>query len=426
MKQHYDSSAEIMTIENANGDQIIMGITPGGILSFVQDGEGNVCTTEFDENDLLRNLTFPDGTIEKYEYDGNKQLKQFTNRAGDVFNFELDEKGNIVSKIFPDGDTTHYLYDNRGVLVEATNSIVKMLFSYNDDGTPSMVQYSNGRELHYRYDDSRRIGLYDNQGYNVSYLYNKRGRLYQVKDNNKADTDLLTVEFDVQGRISRQIHANNCSTQIFYNKRGKRQEKLETSCYTATGSKVMSTTEYTFDVRNRIKSRNSSYGFWTYGYDAASQVTSWIDPNGTETQITYDKARNRRVLSKDGEDTFYDVNNLNQYQSYGADVDFSYDQNGHLVLIVDRDAATTKRFSYNFENKLEEIATPSEVCRFSYDALGNLYRKVCGNETVDYFVDPFGFSGANVIAEVSILSYQYINQLTCINFALNFAKLARL
>ena len=394
-----------MILEDANGDQVVMGMKPYGIVTFIEDGEGNVRTAQYDDGDLLKNLTFPDGTIEKYEYDDIKQLEKFTNRAGDVTSFEWDGEGNAVTKVLPNSGIVHYLYDIRGYLVEASNAVGKMFFSYNDDGTPSMVRYANGKELHYRYDGkSRRTGLTDNEGYNISYVYNKKGQLHQVIDNSHGGIALLTVEYDVQGRIVRQVNSNNCSTDISYNKRGKRQEKRETACKTLDSSDVILTTKYTYDHRNRIKYRNSSYGFWSYGYDAASQLTSWIDPSGTETVIVYDRARNRRVVSTDGEERFYEVNSLSQYESFGSDVDFSYDQNGRLVRIVDRDAAKTERFSFNDENKVVEIATSDELCTFSYDAMGNLYQMVCGTTTTDFLVDPFGLSGADIVTEVSFIT----------------------
>ena len=386
-----------MQVEDANGETNVFGVTPSNVIQSTMDGEGNQCTAEYVE-DLLSKVTFPDGTTESYMYDGNDQLKHFTTRSGDEIVYELDEAGRMVGKTTSTGESSHYLYDSRGFIIEAANNAGSITFSYNDDGSPSSVRYSNGRELHYEYDDqSRRIGLSDNDGYNISYSYSRKGELSEVKDNNQNGLVLLKIDYDKQGRVSQRTNANGCSTKFGYDQRGKKQNVLKTTC----NSEVVISTEYHFDQRNRIRSMNTSTGgIWGYRYDAKSQLISWTDPEGSETKITYDKAQNRRVVSVDGEDTGYEVNELNQFLRYGSDVAFEYSSGGFLIRIIDRGNNIIERYSYNAEGKLVELTTPSESCRFVYDAMENLHQKICTDHTTTYLVDPFGFFGEEIVGEV--------------------------
>ena len=50
----------------------------------------------------------------------------------------------------------------------------------------------------------------------------------------------------------------------------------------------------------------------------------------------------------------------------------------------------------------------SRRCNFIYDSLGNLYKKKCGQQEVQYIVDPFGNPGADIIGQVDeILSLRF-------------------
>ena len=397
-EESYDVTTDTLTIVDANGAVNSLGLQPNGDVNYIQDGAGNVRTASY-ERDLLANVTFADGSKEEYFYE-NGRLTSFKTRMGDVITYESDENGNVVKKDVPDKDTTYYLYDHRGFVVEATNGIGKIVIDYTESGLPLMVQYPSGRVLVYEYDEtSRRTGLHDNIGYNVTYVYDDKGNLAHVIDSSNS-IQVLDVEFDSLGRVSRRGAGNGCSTAYEYDTRGKKVKSLTTTC-SDTGDVL--DVKYGFDSRNRINAMNSSSGNWRYRYDAASQVTAWIDPTGKETQITYDNARNRRLLSEDNTDVAYTVNNLNQYETFGGDVQFQHDMNGNLVEVLNQAQGDAEKYMFGADSQLVGLTTSEHDCSFSYDALGNLYQKTCAGQTTTYLVDPFGYFGADVVAEVSCL-----------------------
>ncbi|XP_072028717.1 uncharacterized protein [Amphiura filiformis] len=398
-EEKYDVTTDTLMVLDANGATNALGLQPNGDVNYIKDGEGNVRTAAY-QNDLLINVTFPDGSKEEYFYDDNGSLTGFKTRNGDTLSYESDENGNIVKKEVPDEPPTYYLYDHRGFVVEATNGIGKILIDYTVSGLPFMVQYPNGRILTYEYDDqSRRTGLHDNMGYNITYVYDNNGQLVDVIDNSKA-IKVLEVDFDSLGRVSRRGTGNGCSTDYEYDARGKKIKSLKTSCLDSGNSASILEVEYGFDSRNRVKEMNSTSGNWRYRYDATSQVTGWIDPRGKETSITYDNAKNRRVLSEGSTDTAYTVNNLTQYENFGNDIEFEHDMNGNLVEILDQAQGDVDRFVYSVDSQLVGIASSEEDCSLTYDALGNLYQKTCSGKTTTYLVDPFGYFGSDVLAEL--------------------------
>ena len=39
-------------------------------------------------------------------------------------------------------------------------------------------------------------------------------------------------------------------------------------------------------------------------------------------------------------------------------------------------------------------------CNYVYDGFGNLYKKTCGQNEVQYLIDPFGNPGADIVGQV--------------------------
>ncbi len=399
--ERYDVTTDTLMVIDANGATNSLGLRPNGDVNFIEDGEGNVRIASY-QQDLLVNVTFPDGSKEEYFYDERGTLSSFTTRKGDSISYESDENGNVVKIEVPEEPPTYFLYDHRGFIVEATNGIGKILIDYTASGLPLSVQYPNGRILTYEYDDeSRRTGLYDNMGYNITYVYDDQSQLVDVVDNSQS-VKVLEADFDSLGRVSHRATGNGCGTDYEYDTRGKKIKSLKTSCTNDGNSEnILLEVEYGFDSRNRIKEMNTTSGNWRYRHDATSQVTGWTDPTGKETRITYDNAKNRRVVAEGSSEIAYTVNNLNQYEQFGDDVLFEHDMNGNLVEILDQVQGDAERFVYSAESQLVGIATSETDCSFSYDALGNLYQKTCSGQTTTYLVDPFGYFGADVLAEVS-------------------------
>ena len=57
------------------------------------------------------------------------------------------------------------------------------------------------------------------------------------------------------------------------------------------------------------------------------------------------------------------------------------------------------RFQKNFIKNLTHCFCYCR-CNYVYDGFGNLYKKTCGQNEVQYIIDPFGNPGADIVGQV--------------------------
>ncbi|XP_071964990.1 uncharacterized protein [Antedon mediterranea] len=411
-KETYDASTGVFLETDPNGVETSISYSSNGDILAIEDGNGNIRTGTYDETQSV--ITYPDMTTEVVNYDENGHISSFKSRAGEMTEFNHNEAGNLVYKKIPDEDPTYYQYDHRGFVTQATNSIGTIFIRYNTDGFPLSVTYPNGRELVYEYDRYLRTRIYDanNQDYDIRYIYDDLDRLVSVVDEGSAKRqELMQLQYDNKQRMIERKTGNNCST--IYSYTDTTVESQVTSCIDANQANLMSEV-YEFDQRNRLRVLNSSDGVWTYGYDSASQIISWTDPTGKSTEVKYDDAGNRRILTINDNSKAYAVNNLNQYASYGKGEYWSYDLNGNLAKIQpDNIYGDTESYTFSDDNRLQEYSTAEQDCSLEYDALGNIYRSTCDGKTTQILVDPFGYFGAEIISEETadrLLKYVFAGQ----------------
>ncbi|KAJ7392606.1 hypothetical protein OS493_010257 [Desmophyllum pertusum] len=159
---------------------------------------------------------------------------------------------------------------------------------------------------------------------------------------------------------------------------------------------------YNYDRKGRIIQLNTTSGTWRYKFDAASQLIQSTDPRGKVVRYTYDKRKNRVVVSEEpGNKTLYAVNKVNQYSTAG-NYDIKYDMNGNMEEKTNRNVRNDSvKFKFSSEDFLLQAETPNKRCNYVYDGLGNLYKKSCGQTEVQYVIDPFGNPGADIIGQIS-------------------------
>ncbi|KAJ7392617.1 hypothetical protein OS493_010268 [Desmophyllum pertusum] len=159
---------------------------------------------------------------------------------------------------------------------------------------------------------------------------------------------------------------------------------------------------YNYDRKGRISQLNTTSGNWRYKFDAASQLIQSTDPRGKVVRYTYDKRKNRVVVSEEpGNKTLYAVNKVNQYSTAG-NYDIKYDMNGNMEEKTNRNVRNDSvKFKFSAEDFLLQAETPNKRCNYVYDGLGNLYKKSCSQTEVQYVIDPFGNPGADIIGQIS-------------------------
>jgi YD repeat-containing protein len=160
-----------------------------------------------------------------------------------------------------------------------------------------------------------------------------------------------------------------------------------------------------------------------YGYDNVYELTSEVMKDSGGTTIysiswTYDNVGDRATQTKDGNQTSYTYNNMNQMSAAG-NTTFTYDSNGNTASKTESQATTN--YNWDYENRLAKIDNPSGDdyvyeydgdgmrvrsghdsgqgnvwdTRFYYDAGGSRYSYLfesddSKNVTVADTIDPYG------------------------------------
>ena len=131
--------------------------------------------------------------------------------------------------------------------------------------------------------------------------------------------------------------------------------------------------EYSYDAINQLKTetKKSSLGVVLYSYS-----------------YTYDAAKNRLAMVKNGITTFYSYNNLNQLtQTSGGDsTTYTYDLNGNQIKTTTLAGVTT--YAYDSENRLTKITYPDlTTSTFTYDGDGRRIKSAEGAAVTNYLYD---------------------------------------
>ena len=402
--ESFDQNLKTNTITNAEG----------GITKIIYESNGQSVKELIDQNankyqahyneDYLVNITYPDNLTENFNYDENGFLKETIKRSGKKIHYSRDNKGFLYEKKFPTGNNVLYQYNENGFLISAKTEASLVEISYDQENRPISIKYDKTKGLIYSYDDlGRRSSLSDLSGeYNVTYHYDKIGRLVQVRE--KGKKNLLMVNY-TDGYISSRETNDHTTARYTFNKITNNLEKIE---IVDKNKRTINEYSYGYDKFGRISAINDSANRYEFSYDLLSQLVSYKDDKGNITEINYGKTLNRRSISLNGNKENYITNSMNQIQQVSSDEFVYYDNDGNLVRIENKTAKTTKVFEYNIENKLEFSKGESTTCSITYDALGNLKTETCEDTVNDYLIDPFGVFGTDIIGKVQFLNLTYL------------------
>ena len=250
-------------------------------------------------------------------------------------------------------ERTFYEYDSRRRLTRGTNNEGSVQIVYNDDGVPLQVIYSSGRTIMYGYNSAnQRLYIADNSGYNVTYSYDGKSRLSEIRHARSGEL-VASFQYSLTGEVVRKLLGNGAYSTYHY--QGDSQRLSELRNYLPNGT-LSSRLIYLYDRKGKITGMTSLNGNWTYMYDAAGQLIKWTSPSGGATEYTYDSRGNRVVQTKNNRQEGYSVNNMNQYTMFNESDTFTYDANGNLRQKII--GGRTENFVFNSEGKLTETETP--------------------------------------------------------------------
>jgi RHS repeat-associated protein len=338
---NYDAMNRLTKVTNPDTTHTDFAYDTRGRRTSVTDANGKVTTYAYDDADRLISVTdaqTPSAGVTTYAYDTENNLTSITDALGRTTSFEYDARGRVTKTIFP----------------ASSGAGAGLSETYNYDNLGNLLSKVDrkGQTITYGYDSLNRLTTKTlGATGSVTYTYDNLGRLTEAQD----ATGTYGLAYDNLGRLTQTTTDYAfLPGQTFTMSYGYDAASNRTS-FTDPQSGV---TNYVYDTLNRLGSlTNPQTQMFTFGYDNLSRRTSLARPNGVTTSYTYDNlSRLLSVLHKDPaqqviDGATYTVDNLGNRtskQNHLAGVTDSYTHDPIYQLTqVTRAAATTEFYNYD-------------------------------------------------------------------------------
>lgn len=404
----YDDDGNITSQTNALAQTTSFTYLPNSDkLSSFKDARGNDVLYSYDSRGNLSQITYEDGTTDKYVYNADGLLTKSINRRGQEIAYEYNNNYQVTKETHSDGRIIDYGYsatDSLATHISNSSSGDVTRFNFDQTENKFTIEYNRASLrtfLHdYIFDELGRksqIAIQDGTNtYTTNYSYDSFGRLDQLTDGNGN----LIVDYNyhpVSGQLIKETNGNGTYTSYSYDLAGQ----LISLVNAQSDGTVNSRFDYTYDNLGRRTEVDTLDGTWSYTYDLSGQLTGAVfastnpDIESQDLTYVYDAAGNRTQTIVNGVTENYSTNNLNQYQSAGT-TNYSYDLDGNLTSKTE--GSKTWTYSYNDDNHLVEVVDgDNNLTQYEYDAFGNRTATVYNGQRTEYLIDPFGYG--DVIAE---------------------------
>jgi YD repeat-containing protein len=371
------SSNTKTTIHNYGPNLILNSMTLSG---FTQQGSPVTRSHSFGY-DSLGKITLIDGPrtdlndythIRYYDCDtgnGCGQLREVENALGHITTYdEYDASGRLLQTTAANGLITRYTYTPRGWLLtveEIPQTGQPRITSnvYDNTGQLDYITLADGSSLDYEYDASHALrSIQDTLGNRIEYKYDARGNLI---DESTIDPDGTLVRVVVR----------------------------------------------TYDIRNFVKSINSSGSTSELIKNAVGDIVSETDPNlNPPTLSQYDDLhRVDSVIDALGNTTDIDHNVADEVSKVtapnGATTLYEYDDLGNMTKEISADRGTTDYTHDTAGNLISRTDARGVVTNYSYDALNRLtlIDYPGSDEDVSYIYDSATLIGDNCGLGIGLL-----------------------
>lgn len=433
-------------------------------------GEDLVTTWAYDPNGRLLTVTYPDGAIERNEYDGAGQQTKKIDPLGHVTRYEYDAAGHLLRTIHPDTTVESITYDENGRLQTKTDRDGRTTtLGYDAAGRPNRTTFGDGsfKAVVYdfaghvtstanergattltEYDGGGRVSrITDALGHSTTFTYDGAGNKLTATDANGHTT---THEYDALNRETKEIYADGTFRQLVYDADGRKIQEIdpagavtsfESDCagrltkvtdnaggvttygYDEVGNRISQTdaeshtTTFAYDKRGRLVTKTLPLGQQTtMVYDLDGKISSSRDANGVTTTFTYDvEDRLTHKSTPDGAvDSTYTAAGLrNTVVDARGTTAYAYDNRGRVSRVTEPDGRAVS-YTYDAAGNRLTVATPAGVTSYTYD-LANRLTQVTGAEgVVTYGYDDAGnrLLLTNANGTSAVYTYDSRNRLT--------------
>lgn len=379
----------VTAVTNALGERVEIARNAAGLPLRIADAAGTVRRYEYDpfgrpvlvagpEGSGVTRLewsvegqlvcrTGPDGTSERWEFDGEGNCTLHTDPLGATTRSEYTHFDLLAARVMPDGARHTFTYDTERRLIKVTNpQSASWTYAYDEAGQLIAETDFNGHTMTYAYDAvGRLIRRVNAAGQSVTYRYDPVGQL----TDKTVDGQEVVYDNDPCGRLVR-----------------------------AAGPEA--TLTYRYDAVGRVVAETVDGRTLSTSCDAVGRRTHRTTPLGLATTYTYDATGNYQSLTASGRTVSFehDAAGREIQRSLGDrfTLAFDWDQAGQLTgqtLIADGSARPVidRSYAYRADGHLASVTDQRTGRRsFTLDRAGRVTAVRAENWTERYAYDEAG------------------------------------
>ena len=398
----YDAFGRVNLVTRADGTTMTYEYDLAGRRIAVIDAKGNRSTSTYDAAYRLTSQTDAAGQTNTYAYDVMSNLVSTTDALGRVINYEYDEFNRLEKTIYPPAtagaprlfEALHY--DQGGNVIERIDTAGRVTtYSYDDSNRVTSSTDAANQTTQFEYDAlSRMTALVDALNQRYRFNYDPIGRLRKMH----RGQDVMSFTYDAVGNRKTRTDYNGAVTEYTYDA----VNRLKTILYPDSSS-----VSYTYDKLSRLQTATNETGTVNFDYNRMNRLTTATDVFGQVVTYNYDANGNRTKLS---------LNNA----VVGT---YKYDAIDRLTKILDA-AGATFTFDYDAANRLTQKKAPNNVkTAYQYDGLDRLTR-LLDTKGVNSLADrQYQYNDAGQITQIAEptlvrnFAYDAVDRLTAVSYS---------
>ncbi len=383
---NYNLMRQITNAIDSAGASVTNCYNNQGLVCVVSNAFGCVRLLTFDIEDHATSITDANSVNNQYTYDPFSRVTQRTDPNNQTETFSYSSLG-LVAYTNQLGQYRNYQYDVAGRKIAQTNGNGEVIvYTYNAAGDVQALSDGKGQTTSWGYDQYGRVNSQTNAAGTqvLTYQYDANGRLTNRWSLAKGST---TYKYDLAGNLTNIVYPSSGSITMQYDSNNRLTNMVDavgTTIFAHTdfgallsedGPWANDTVSYTYTT-NRLRASlnlqqpNASAWVQTYTYDGAKRLSSVSSPVGTFGYL-YDPSGHLQVGNVSLPNTSYITNTYDSLSRWTG------------TYLKNSAGTTLNSHAYTYDNasrRARQTRTAGDYVDYTYDAIGQL-KSVAGKES---------------------------------------------